>query len=44
MKYYDLLVILRGNELWNLMVTLIVEEALEVIQMKPVSIISSSLL
>jgi hypothetical protein len=37
-------VILRGNELWNLMVTLIVEEALEVIQMKPVSIISSSLL
>jgi hypothetical protein len=43
MKYYDLLVILREH-IMELEVTLIVEEALEVIQMKPVSIISSSLL
>ena len=29
MKYYDLLMMLRRNELWNLMVPLIVEEGLE---------------
>jgi hypothetical protein len=33
MKYYDLLVVSRGNTLWNFMVALIVEE--------PVSAISS---
>ena len=34
MKYYDLLMMLRGNEFWNLMVALIVEEPTSAISSK----------